>query len=102
MSYSSHARSSSGSVRDRGLRVPIYIQEAEALDDVEWRYPAEHDLLVDDTPGILAAAKQFWGERVTTLFAARVVGAFPPADVTIERIEDHLDCDLLDCARHPT
>jgi hypothetical protein len=50
----------------------------------------------------LAAAKKFWGERVTTVFPRqriyahdpKVVGAFPPADVTIERIGDLLDCDL--------
>ena len=83
-------------------RVLIYIHKEEALDDVERRYPAEHYVLVDDKLRILAAVKQFWGERVTTVFARqgsfahdpKVVGAFPPADVTIERIGDLLDCDL--------
>jgi FMN phosphatase YigB (HAD superfamily) len=83
-------------------RVLIYIHKEEALDDVERRYPAEHYVLVDDKLRILTAVKQFWGERVTTIFARqgsfahdpKVVGAFPPADVTIERIGDLLDCDL--------
>jgi FMN phosphatase YigB (HAD superfamily) len=83
-----------------GGRVLIYIHKDEALDDVERRYPAEHYVLVDDKPRILAAAKQFWGERLTTVFVrqgsyahdANAVSAFPPADVTIERIEDLLDC----------
>ncbi len=83
-------------------RVLIYIHKEEALDDVERRYPAEHYVLVDDKLRILTAVKQFWGERVTTVFARqgsfahdpKVVGAFPPADVTIERIGDLLDCDL--------
>jgi len=83
-------------------RVLIYIHKEEALDDVERRYPAEHYVLVDDKLRILTAAKQFWGERVTTVFPRqgsfardpKVVGAFPPADVTIERIGDLLDCDL--------
>jgi FMN phosphatase YigB (HAD superfamily) len=83
-------------------RVLIYIHKEEALDDVERRYPAEHYVLVDDKLRILTAVKQFWGERVTTVFARqgsfahdpKVVGAFPPADVTIERIADLLDCDL--------
>src|SRR4029077_19426741 len=84
-------------------RVLIYIHKEEALDDVERRYPAEHYVLVDDKLRILTAVKQFWGERVTTIFVrqgsyandSKVVGAFPAADMTIERIADLLDCDLL-------
>jgi FMN phosphatase YigB (HAD superfamily) len=83
-------------------RVLIYIHKEEALDDVERRHPAEQYVLVDDKLGILDAAKQFWGERVTTVFPRqgiyahdpKVVSAFPPADVTIERITDLLECDL--------
>jgi FMN phosphatase YigB (HAD superfamily) len=92
-----------------GGRVLIYIHKEEALDDVERRYPAEHYVLVDDKPRILAAAKQFWGERVTTVFVrqgsyahdANAVGAFPPADMTIERIAELLDCGSPDFVRHP-
>jgi FMN phosphatase YigB (HAD superfamily) len=83
-------------------RVLIYIHKEEALDDVERRYPAEHYVLVDDKLRILDAVKQFWGERVTTVFPRqgayahdpKVVSAFPQADVTIERIKDLLECDL--------
>lgn len=82
--------------------VLIYIHKEEALDDVERRYPAEHYVLVDDKLRILAAVKQVWGERVTTVFPRQgnyandpeVARAFPPADMTIERIGDLLDCDL--------
>src|ERR1700721_2010090 len=49
-------------------RVLIYIHKEEALDDVERRFPAEHYVLVDDKPRILAAIKSFWGARVTTVF----------------------------------
>jgi FMN phosphatase YigB (HAD superfamily) len=81
--------------------VLIYVHKEEALDDVERRYPAEHYVLVDDKVRILNAVKQFWGERVTTVFPRQgsyahdpeVVSAFPPADVTIERIGDLLDLD---------
>jgi FMN phosphatase YigB (HAD superfamily) len=84
-------------------RVLIYIHKEEALDDVERRYPAEHYVLVDDKLRILAAAKCFWGGRVTTVsprqggFAhdPKVLGTFPPADMAIGRIGDLLDCDLL-------
>jgi FMN phosphatase YigB (HAD superfamily) len=83
--------------------VLIYIHKEEALDDVERRYPADHYVLVDDKLRILDAVKQVWGERVTTVFPrqgqyahdAKVVSALPPADVTIERIGDLLDYDLL-------
>jgi len=82
--------------------VLIYIHKEEALDDVERRFPAEHYVLVDDKLRILDAVKRVWGERVTTVFPrqgqyahdAKVIGALPAADVTIERIGDLLDHDL--------
>jgi FMN phosphatase YigB (HAD superfamily) len=83
-------------------RVLIYIHKEEALDDVERRFPAEHYVIVDDKLRILAAVKRFWGDRVTTVFVRQgayardpqMVGAFPPADFTIERIGDLLSGDL--------
>jgi FMN phosphatase YigB (HAD superfamily) len=82
--------------------VLIYIHKEESLDDVERRFPAEHYVLVDDKLRILDAVKQVWGERVTTVFPrqgqyahdAKVIGALPPADLTVERIGDLLDHDL--------
>lgn len=82
--------------------VLIYIHKEEALDDVERRFPAGHYVLVDDKLRILTAAKKFWGARVTTVLPrqgqyaldAKVIGALPPPDVTIERIGDLLDYDL--------
>ena len=83
-------------------RVLIYIHKEEALDDVERRFPAEHYVMIDDKVRILAAVKRFWGDRVTTVFVRQgayardphMVGAFPPADITIERIGDLLSGDL--------
>ncbi|MGH9680083.1 MAG: HAD family hydrolase [Candidatus Acidiferrales bacterium] len=85
-----------------GGHVLIYIHKEEALDDVERRYPAERYVLVDDKLRILSAVKQYWGERVTTVFPRqgsfahdpKVVSAFPAADVSIDGIADLLDCDL--------
>ena len=82
--------------------VLIYIHKEEELEDVEQRYPACHYVLVDDKPRILAAIKRFWGARVTTVFVRqgiyahdrKVVAAYPRADVSIERIEDLLGCEL--------
>jgi FMN phosphatase YigB (HAD superfamily) len=81
--------------------VLIYIHKELALDDVESRYPALHYVLVDDKPRILAAVKDAWGARVTTVFPrqgqyahdAKALAGFVP-DVTVGRIGDLLDCDL--------
>jgi FMN phosphatase YigB (HAD superfamily) len=75
--------------------VLIYIHKEEALDDVERRYPAQHYVVVDDNPRILAALKEAWGERVTTVFPrqgqyARDAKAYRPSDLTVERIGDLL------------
>jgi FMN phosphatase YigB (HAD superfamily) len=81
--------------------VLIYIHKELALDDIESRYPALHYVLVDDKPRILAAVREAWGTRVTTVFPrqgqyahdAKALASFAP-DVTVERIGDLLDCDL--------
>jgi hypothetical protein len=82
-------------------RVLIYIDKGEALDDFERRYPPEHYVGIDDKLRILAAVKEFWGARATTIFARQgtyapetIVRALPPAHVTVEHIGDLLDCDL--------
>ena len=75
-------------------RVLIYIHKEQMLGDVERRYPARHYVMVDDKLRILAAMKRIWGERLTTVFPRqghyaldpKAVDAYPPADVTIERI----------------
>ena len=85
-----------------GGRVLIYIHKERALDDIERRYPARHYVLVDDKPRILAAVKQAWGARVTTVLPrqgqyahdAKVLAATPAPDFTIERIGDLLTHDL--------
>ena len=82
--------------------VLIYIHKELELEDVARRYPARHYVLVDDKPRILAAIKQAWGGRVTTVFPrqgqyahdAVALAACPPADVTVERIGDLLGYDL--------
>jgi FMN phosphatase YigB (HAD superfamily) len=82
-------------------RVLIYIHKEEELDDVEQRDPAAHYVLVDDKPRILAAVKNAWGNRVTTIllrqgqFAlAPDAASYPAAALTVERIGDLVDYDL--------
>jgi FMN phosphatase YigB (HAD superfamily) len=82
--------------------VLIYVHKEEALDDVERRYPADHYVLVDDKPRILAAVKKAWGDRVVTVFPRQgsyahdpeALATSPPANVAIESIGDLLDYDL--------
>ena len=83
-------------------RVLIYIHKEQVLDDVEARYPADHYVMVDDKLRILAAMKQAWGERLTTVFPRqgqyaldpKNLAAYPPADIAIERIGDLMGYDL--------
>ncbi len=85
-----------------GGRVLIYIHKEEMLAHVERLFPALHYAMVDDKLRILAAMKAIWGERVTTVFPRQghyaldpaVVTAFPPADITVEHIDDLLNYDL--------
>jgi hypothetical protein len=83
-------------------RVLIYIHKEQELDDVEKRYPAQHYVIVDDKLRILTSVKKFWGSRVTTVFVRQghyatdpqIVGSYPPADISIERIGDLLSYRL--------
>src|SRR3984885_2540849 len=85
-----------------GSQVLIYIHKELALDDVARRYPAQHYVLVDDEPRILAAVKDAWGSRVTTVFPrqgqyahdAKALASFATPDVTVDRIGDLLAYDL--------
>ena len=71
-------------------RVLIYIHKEHELEDVERRYPADHYVLIDDKPRILAAVKSAWGDRVTTVlprqgqFANAADASSYPVDVEVE------------------
>jgi FMN phosphatase YigB (HAD superfamily) len=83
-------------------RILIYIHKEHAIEDIEQLYPAKHYVLIDDKLRILAAFKQAWGRRVTTVFPRqgcfahdpRLLAEYPPADLTIERIGDLLHYEL--------
>ncbi len=83
-------------------RVLIYIHKEEMLNDVEYHYPAQHYVMVDDKLRILAAMKKIWGDRVTTVWPrqghyaldSRVTAMYPSADLTIDHIGDLVNCDL--------
>jgi FMN phosphatase YigB (HAD superfamily) len=83
--------------------VLIYVHKERELEEVERRYPADRYVLVDDKLAILTAVKEAWGDRVVTVFAQQghyardpeIVGRYPPADVTVERIGDLHAHDLV-------
>ena len=85
-------------------RVLIDVHKELALDAMRQRYPAQHYVMIDDKPRLLAAMKRALGEKLTTVFvhqghyAAESADTVidPPPDLEIERIGDLLDHDLPD------
>ena len=83
-------------------RVLIYIHKERELAYVERLYPADRYVLIDDKLRILAAVKDIWGARVTTVFPRqgqyahdpKILRAYPPADIELAKIGDLLACDL--------
>jgi FMN phosphatase YigB (HAD superfamily) len=84
--------------------VLVYIHKEQMLDDVEHRYPARRYVMIDDKLRILTAMKKVWGERLTTVFVRQghyaadpsQVDPYPPADVTVERIDQVANLSLVD------
>jgi FMN phosphatase YigB (HAD superfamily) len=82
--------------------VLIYVHKEQELDDVEQRYPADHYVMVDDKLRIHAAMKKIWRKRLTTVFPRqghyaldpKIIANYPPADITVERIGELVNCDL--------
>jgi hypothetical protein len=82
--------------------VRIYIHKECELADVEEKLPADHYVLIDDKLKLLNAVKEQWKDRVTTVFPKqghyardpKNLAAYPPADISVERIGDLLDFDL--------
>jgi FMN phosphatase YigB (HAD superfamily) len=80
-------------------KVLIYIHKEQELHEVEQRFPAQHYVMLDDKLRILAAVKEQWRERVTTVFVKQghyatdpnVLAAYPSADITLEHIGDLMD-----------
>jgi len=83
-------------------RVLIYIHKEQMLEAIAKRYPARHYFMVDDKLRILSVMKKQWGDRLTTVFPRqghyaldrKNIIAYPPADLTVERIGDLVDYDL--------
>src|SRR5437868_1308251 len=62
-------------------RVLIYTHKQEHLDETMQRYPADHYVMIDDKPDILAESKLVIGDRLTTVFVEQgkyAAGEKPP------------------------
>jgi hypothetical protein len=100
----------SGLWRAVDANVLIYIHQEQELDELALRYPARHYVFVDDKIRILAAVKQQWGERVTTVFVRqghyaldeKTLAQYLPADVGIDQISDLQAYTLADLLRNST
>lgn len=83
-------------------RVLIYIHKELMLAEVARHYPADQYVMVDDKPRILAAMKEIWGDRLTTVWprqghyalAPQAFAGFHPADITVECIGELQGYDL--------
>ena len=90
-------------------RVMIYVHKERVLDQMQQRYPANHYVMVDDKPNLLAAMKTIMKNRLTTVFvrqghyavAAESKSVRPAPDMTIERIEDLINHHLSDFRELP-
>jgi FMN phosphatase YigB (HAD superfamily) len=82
--------------------VLIYVHKETILEDVEKLYPAEHYVMVDDKLRLLAAIKQVWGKRVTTVFVKQghyandpgTLVRYPSADIQVDHIGNLLEYNL--------
>jgi FMN phosphatase YigB (HAD superfamily) len=77
-------------------RVLVYLHKERMLDEVQRHFPANHYVMIDDKPELLAAMKRVLVERLTSVFVRqghyaadqeRNSISFAP-DVTIDRIGD--------------
>ncbi len=90
-----------------GGRVMIYLHKERVLDHMQRRFPADHYVMVDDKPNLLAAMKTVLDSKLTTVFvrqghyalAPESKSVVPAPDLIIERIEDLIHCNSTDFRR---
>lgn len=85
-------------------RVMIYLHKERVLDHMQERFPANHYVMVDDKPSLLAAMKSVLKSKLTTVFvrqghyalAPEADSVAPAPDMTIEAIGDLIHHHLSD------
>ena len=73
-------------------RVLLYTHKQEHLDDIMQRYPADHYVIIDDKPDILADTKKMLGPKLTTVFVkqGKYAARKLPEQFVPDRIVDHI------------
>lgn len=75
-------------------RVMIPLRKLQALELVQRRYPAQHYVMVEDKPQLLAAIKQQMGKRLTTVFVRQghhaLAAADPPPAPAPDRVMERI------------
>ena len=81
-------------------RVMVTLHKERRIDDAQRRFPADHYVMVDDKPKLLAAIKDQLGDKATTVFVRQGhyadevdVTDQPGIDITIESIGELLNVD---------
>jgi FMN phosphatase YigB (HAD superfamily) len=80
--------------------VLVFDRKLEHLDELQAAFPADHYVLVEDKPEILAKVKQALGPRVTTVLVRQgkygnaPLSEEPAPDVVFESIADLAESDL--------
>lgn len=80
--------------------VLVFDRKLEHLDELAAAYPADHYVLVEDKPDILAAVKKAWGPRVTTVlvrqgkYANAISTGIVPPDRGFDSIAAFASSDL--------
>ncbi|MGZ3630203.1 MAG: HAD family hydrolase [Ktedonobacteraceae bacterium] len=86
--------SHSGLAEMVGGRILLYVHKQEHLDEIMSMYPADHYVMVDDKPTVLADTKAILGNRLTTVFVeqGKYAKVPPPEhfvpDIALSRIGD--------------
>ena len=83
-------------------QVLIYLHKEKTLDAMQRSLPAQHYVMIDDKPQILAAMKRVLGERLTTVFVrqghyardAQMDTIQPSPDLTIDTIDQVCELTL--------
>ncbi len=79
-------------------KVLLYTHKQEHLDEIMRLYPADHYVIIDDKPSILADTKKALGPKVTTVLVKQGKYAVqqPPEHFVPDRVFDHIG-DLHNC-----
>ena len=80
-------------------RVLIFAHKQEQLPEVQRRHPADHYVLIDDKPSILADVKRRWGDRVTTVLVCQGQYAYSAAQPTYHPGPDLIAPTIADVGR---